>query len=134
MGKDEFERDLDEYLGARKRARLDVKKFIKRFIPKPKPKVELHEKVEVYEEEGKPKREGIKKKILDKLLIKQEPPSEELLRAKMQAEDAVADMREVAKIALKMIKELPDDHLRKFKDSPDFADLKNLLKKHELIK
>ena len=34
----------------------------------------------------------------------------------------------------KIFKELPDEQLKAFKDSEDFAKLKTLLRKHELIK
>jgi hypothetical protein len=94
--------------------------------------VELPEEVEVYHEEApKP---APKEHILTKFFKKEEPVQEELLRTKMQAEDAVTDMKEIAKIALSMIKQLPDEQLRTFKQSPDFDKMKSILKKHELIK
>ncbi len=126
----EFEKDMEEYLRARKKAGFNIKEILKGLFPKKQPeRVELHEEVEVYEEEA-PK-ESVITKLFKK---KEEPPHEELLRAKMQADDAVADMKEIAKIALSMIKQLPDEQLRAFKNSPDFEKLKTILKKHELIK
>ncbi len=132
----EFERDMEEYLRARKRAGFNIKEFLKGLIPKKGPeRVEMPEQVEVYSEEAKPQpapKEGVLSKIFKK--EKEEPANEELLRAKMQAEDAITDMKETAKIALSAIKQMPDEQLRTFKESPEFERLKMILKKHELIK
>jgi len=136
MAKEAFERDLQDYLHARKRARFNIKEsvqgFLKKITPRRSPeKVEMHEEVEVYhEKEEKPS----KKENMFTKMFKKEPQQEEILRTKMQAEDAVSDMKEISKIALGMIKQLPDEQLRAFKESPDFEKLKNILKKHELIK
>jgi len=67
-------------------------------------------------------------------LFKREPPNEQALRAKMRVDDAVGDMKEISKITLNMIRQLPDEQLKKFKQSPDFERMKSILKKHELIK
>jgi hypothetical protein len=107
MSRDDFERDMKEYLRARKRAGFDLKGLIQNLIPKKKEAVELPEEIEVYHEEG---------------------------HAPKRKEHALTDMKEVAKIALGMIKQLPDEQLRTFKQSPDFEKMKSILKKHELIK
>lgn len=130
--RDEFEKDLAEYLSARKRAgRIDIKAFLKKIIPERKTEdasVALPEQVEVYTE-PQPKQPGLLSKM-----FKKEAVNEELMREHMRADDALDDMKEVAKIALSMIKQLPDEQLKAFKNSPDFERLKTLLKKHELIK
>jgi hypothetical protein len=132
MSRDEFERDLKEYLRARKRASFDFKALLQNLIPKKREAVEIPEEVEVYDEEAPaPKR---KEHVLTKFFKKEEPVNEELARTKMQAEDALGDMKEIAKIALGMIKQLPDEQLREFKQSTDFEKMKTILKKHELIK
>jgi len=127
----DFDRDLAEYLRTRKRAR-SVRElfdhFVDRFKPKRQPTVEFHESVELYDAPDE------KKEISKTTNLAEEPTGELLARAKMRADDAVTDIRETAKIALKMIKDLPDDTLRRFKESDDFAKLKTLLKKHDLIK
>ncbi len=132
MHKEEFERDMEEYLHARKRAGFNFKDILKKFLPeKKKEHVELPEQVEVYEEEAKTEpKEG----MLAKLFKKEEPLNEELLRTKMQVEDMSGDMKEISKIALSVVKQLPDEQLRTFKESPDFEKLKIILKKHDLIK
>ena len=132
MSRDDFERDMKEYLRARKRAGFDIKQFLQNLMPKQKEAVELPEEVEVYHEEETPTKR--KEHVLTKFFKKEEPVHEELARTKMQAEDALTDMKEIAKIALGMIKQLPDEQLRTFKQSPDFEKMKSILKKHELIK
>jgi predicted RNA methylase len=136
MGKDEISRDLDDYLRARKKSSLSITNLldninerVKKFRA-PKPKVEMPQEVEVYDE---PVPKEPKKPFYHKLFNK-ENIDEELIRSRMQAQDAIEDIKEISKISLKMIKELPDEHLRKFKESPEFEKLKSILKKHELIK
>ena len=143
MPRDEFDRDLNEYLSARKRAsRFNIKGLFVRFLPKRSekptaPPVEMPESVEVYEEpKERPSLFSTFKSSSKNMFssLKSDKESEELATSRMQAEDAVNDMKEVAKITLGMIKTLPDEQLRHFKKSPDFDRLKALLKKHELIK
>jgi len=127
----EFEKDMEEYLRARKRAGFNIQEILKNLFPKKQPEtVELHGEVEVYTEEAKPKKDG----VLTKFFKKEEHSNEEMLRAKMQAEDAVADLKEISKITLNMIRKLPDEHLKEFRQSADFDRMKIILKKHELIK
>lgn len=131
MHKEEFERDMEEYLRARKKAGFNLKDLLKKFMPEKKKEVELPEEVEVYEEEAKTEpKEG----MLAKLFKKEEPLNEELLRTRMQVEDMSSDMKEISKIALSVVKQLPDEQLRTFKESPDFDKLKTILKKHDLIR
>lgn len=136
MGKDEISRDLDDYLRARKKSTISITNLldsindkIKKFKTS-KPKVDMPEEVEVYDQ---PIPKEPKKPFYHKFFNK-ENVDEELIRARMQAQDAIDDIKEISKISLKMIKELPDEHLRKFKESPEFEKLKTILKKHELIK
>ncbi len=134
MSRDEFERDMKEYLRARKRAGFDIKAFLQNLLPKKKEAVELPEEIEVYHEETEHAKPQRKEHVLTKFFKKEEPVHEELVRTQMQADDALTDMKEIAKIALGMIKQLPDEQLRTFKQSPDFEKMKTILKKHELIK
>lgn len=132
MSRDEFEKDMKEYLHTRKKAGFNIKAIIQDFWPKPKKDlVELPEEVELYHEE-KPR--PVKENRLTKWFKKEEPAHEELARTKMQADDAITDLKEIAKIALGVVKQLPDEPLRTFKQSEDFEKLKVILKKHELIK
>lgn len=129
MAKD-LTRDLDDYLKARKRA-TGIKDFFtrlkNRITPSPKPDIVLPEDMEVYDERAT-------KPFLERIFSKHDPPKELLIRAQLEAEDAKDDLKEVSKIALHIIKQLPDEHLRPFRQSEEFARLKHILKKHELIK
>jgi len=135
MSRDQFERDLKEYLKARKKATsFNIKDFIDEIIKKTKRTVRIPESIQVYgEKEKKEAQEAVKEGLFNKM-FKKGPVSEELIHVKMKAEDAVDDLKEMAKISLNMIRKLPDEYLRTFKESDDFGKLKILLKKHELIK
>lgn len=131
--KEDFERDLDDYLQARKRARFDIKRFLKQLVPEKQPaRVDVPEDVEVYEQQDQPAQQPKGQPFLKKFFKKED--AEELARSNMKAEDAIADLKEVSKITLNIIKELPDDNLMHVKQSPDFERLKTILKKHDLIK
>lgn len=123
----DFEQELDEYISSRKKASLKGM-LTGVFGPKEK-KVRMPEDVKVYES-GKETKFSLKS--LGKAFSKKE--DEQLIRYRLEAEDAVTDMKEIAKIALVAIKQLPDDQLTLFKQGPDFEKLKFLLKKHDLIK
>lgn len=134
MERTDFDRDLDEYLRARRKGTsFNLGEFLKNLMPKKQEKVELPQEVEVYDQKDKPA-EKPKESMFAKMFKKEGPQGEELIRAKMAAEDALNDMKEVSKIALGAIKQMPDEQLRTFKQSPEFERLKIILKKHELIK
>lgn len=123
----DFEQELDEYISSRKKA--SIKGMLSElFKPKDK-KVKMPEDVKVYQAADGPK---FSIKALGKAFSKKE--DEHLIRYRLEAEDAVNDMKEIAKIALVAIKQLPDDQLSVFKQGPEFEKLKILLKKHDLIK
>lgn len=62
MARGEFERDMSDYLRARKRARgINVKELFNKFLNKIPRRVEMPEEVEVYHEEEK-KRNAAKRK------------------------------------------------------------------------
>lgn len=133
----EFDKDMEEYIRARKRAGINlksIKEAVQKLIPKRKQPdhIDLHEEVEVYHEPApKPAR---KDSLLTKFFKKEEHTSEEFKQAQMAAEDAIADIKEISKITLNMIRQLPDEPLRQFRQSEDFEKMKTILKKHELIK
>ncbi len=134
----EFDKDMEEYIHARRKAGIslkNLKEILQKLIPKRKlpDHIELHEEVEVYHE--KTPQPVHKDSMLSKLFQKKEAPTnEEMLRAKMAVEDTIADIKEISKITLNMIRQLPDEELKKFRQSPDFDKMKTILRKHELIK
>ncbi|MEM3153998.1 MAG: hypothetical protein QW165_00320 [Candidatus Woesearchaeota archaeon] len=133
----EFDKDMEEYLRARKRAGINLKKLnelVQKIIPKKKvpEHIELHEEVEVYHEKAPENKR--KDSMLTKFFKREEPPHEELMRMKMAVEDTKTDIKEISKITLNIIRQLPDEQLRQFRQSENFEKMKTILKKHELIK
>jgi hypothetical protein len=157
MARGEFEKELEQYIGQRRKARFkfpDVFGALKRKKKMPEP--ELHPEVQKYEEgspaeipeampgeeeEASPEqRKGVMTKLLESLGLvggkektPENLPAEEVQQ--MLAKDEISqDMKEIAKIALLVIKKLPPEQMSEFKTSPEFDRLKELLRKHQLIK
>lgn len=127
------------------------------------PPVEMPPEIEPYHEAEKPKTikeelavieapdkdfEKKKKSILQMILDKinsfkqgKKPKEdfastleEEKIKDLVEKEMLLQDMKDLAKITLFVIKQLPEEDLKRFKNSSDFEDLKILLQKHGLIK
>jgi hypothetical protein len=113
-----------------------------------KPEAEKTEqpKAETLEEEVAGEKKSIWQSLLDRFRSK--PYKKELEQKDKMLEDEeegrikemVAkelmqkDMRDLAKITLYVIKQLPPERLKEFKQSTDWTDLKELLKKYKFIK
>jgi len=159
MAKTEFDKELSTYLIRRKKGQTtDIIKWIKGILPKPTPpavQVKLPEDVQTYEEkpetsakktqtnaqveEYQEDKQNVLSFILDKLSFAKKPKlTEEEQAAKIKnivsQEMAQKDLREISKIALVAIKKLPEEDRKEFKESSEFASLKKILKKHDLIK
>lgn len=152
MVRGEFERELEEYIAQRRRAKIKFPNiFAQLKRPKKMPEPEFPPEIRQYEEgspaepvevmpgEEEAQSKGIVTKILETLgIVTVEQRSEEIPQEQVQqmlAKDEInQDMKEIAKIALHVIKQLPSEELASFKSSPEFGRLKELLKKHQLIK
>jgi len=157
MVRGEFERELEQYLAQRRRAKMKLPNIFG-FFKKPRkkmPEPELPPEVHKYDEttpaevpeampgeeavEG-PSKKGVFTKVLESLgLVTVEEKAPEHIAAEevqqMLVKDEVTqDTKEIARIALQVIKQLPPEQLASFKSGPEFARLKELLKKHQLIK
>ena len=163
--KDEFDKELSEYLSSRKKKKIDVIGVIKGFMPKPTPppvkvppEVETYaeeekkpapveEKVETLEEEVAGKKKSIWRTLIERIKFPQphkkelaekekliEEEEEGRIKEMVAKELMLKDLRDTAKIALFLIKQLPPERLKEFKESSDFADLKEILKKYKFIK
>lgn len=166
--KDEFDKDLSEYLSGRKKKKIDVMGVIKGLMPKPTPPpVEMPPEIETYgaEEEKKPlepekkeepaenleeevegKKRSIWQAILDR--FKKKPYKKEIeqkdklieeeeegrIKEMVARELMMKDLRDISKITLYVIKQLPPERLKEFKQSTDWTDFKEILKKYKLIK
>jgi hypothetical protein len=174
MGRrEELDQDLVDYLSGKKRKKLDVIEMIKGIMPKSSPppvelppeiqtydakeekKVEEKPKVEILDEEEKPKTDleeygeespSLWEGILRKFGMKpssqvekeeaelKEHAEEEKIKEMVGKELVMKDMRDLAKMTLFVIKQLPPERLKEFKQSTDFTDLKEILKKYKFIK
>lgn len=63
-----------------------------------------------------------------------EKGEEEKIKEMVEREFMLKDIRDLAKMTLFVIKQLPPERMEQFKQSSDFNDLKELLKKYKLIK
>jgi hypothetical protein len=153
MTRGEFEKEMEYYIAQRRKAK-GIPGLFGGFKPKKKMEPELPPEVQKYDEttpaeipetmpgeEDYPEKKGFFTRLLESMgLVSAEKtdkpadvPTEEVQR--MIAKDEVTqDFKEVAKIALNVVKQLPDDRLTGFKSSQEFVRLKELLKKHQLIK
>src|SRR3989344_4786316 len=122
MKQDQFDVELERYLHARRRPKVNVREFLGKFWRGSKPdRIDPETGVEIYDKPSVMQRVKEKKdSVVAHFSSHSTAPTE--------------DMKEVAKIALGVIRQLPDEELRKFKQSSDFEKLKEILKKHELIK
>ncbi len=160
----EFEKELEAYISSRKKKKRDVRGFFKKMIPKVTPKdVDLPPDIQAYdvnetphehrklenvdpllEEEYEDERKSVVEKVVEwfrpkpKEIHLDEQEKQEFEEQKIKElvgkELVMQDMKEMAKIALYAIKQLPPEELQEFKKSSDFADLKQILQKYKLIK
>ena len=122
MKSDDFDVELEKYLDARKRSRTSIRDILARLWP-PR-KVRDVEQSFVSE----------KKSVIDLVKEKKEQVVAKFKSKDVSAIDHSADIKEVAKIALRVIRRLPDEELKRFKESAEFEQLKEILRKHELIR
>ena len=153
MTREEFEKELDQYIAQRRRAKIRFPDIGRMFAAKHKkmPEPELPPEIQKYEEdtpaeipeampgEDVQPQKGFFTKLLESLgLVTTEEKAEEVPAEQVQqmlAKDNLAqDTKEIAKIALSIIKQLPPEQLASFKAGPEFSRLKELLRKHQLIK
>lgn len=149
MIRGEFEKDLEKYLAHKRKKKWVFPNIFQKLKPKKKmTETQLPPEVQKYEEgtpaeplelpeEGPSK--GFFTNILEKIGIvsvekKEDSVPAEEVQQMLAKDDLNQDMKEIAKIALTAIKQLPPEQMAQFKSSPEFARLKELLKKHQLIK
>ena len=142
MAKRDFEKEMAEYISERNKGKpFSLKEFISGLIPKKDEVVDVHEDVEIYSDEDvinikEESKEPWLKRIFSIDSKKEKEKQDKILdiEYKVMAEDAIHDLKNVTKIALEAIKELPPNKVKKFRESESFANMKKILKKHELIK
>ncbi len=138
MGRRDFDSDMDEYLASRNGS------FLRRMFSSSKPaeahappKQDLHPAMEPYDDGASaaaaqhetPRKPGFFSRLFG-------GSADETVTVDVSApsSDALADLKEVARITLKVIKMLPPEQLDGFKRNADFDRFKEILKKHHLVK
>ena len=103
-------------------------------------------RVETLEEEVVGEKKSLWQSLLDRFKFKPyqkeieqkdkmiEEEEEGRIKEMVAKELMIKDMRDVAKITLYLVKQLPPERLKEFKQSTDWTDLKELLKKYKFIK
>ncbi len=113
---------------------------------KPEPEKIEEPKVETLEEEVVGEKKSLWQSLLDRFKFKPykkeieqkdkilEEEEEGRIKEMVAKELMLKDMRDMAKITLYLVKQLPPERLKEFKQSTDWTDLKELLKKYKFIK
>ena len=152
MTRGEFEKELEQYISHRRRAKIKFPSIFKAFKPAKKmhqpelpPEITAYDKatpaepLETFPDDDYPAKKGFMTSVFEKLgLITVDKKPDEIAPEEVQhmlaKDDVTQDTKEIAKIALAVIKQLPPEQLTQFKSGPEFARLKELLRKHQLIK
>lgn len=150
MNSDDFDKDLESYIEARRRG-SGVKAFFNSLFasqpkpPRPKePEVKLEEPpvidtskiVEEPAQQPEPQPEHLHGYSLFERIFsrKKETKEENTQDLEKENEELLEDLKEISKIALKTIKEAPDEYVHNFRKSTDFLKFKSILRKRKLIK
>jgi hypothetical protein len=157
MARGEFEKELEYYIAQRRKAKIKFSGIFSPFKSRKKmPETALPPEIQKYDatspaepavsipgedDSGYQPKKGVFTRMLEGLGLvsaeKEEKPADipaEEVRQMLVKDDITQDTKEIAKIALAAIKHLPPEQLTAFKSGPEFARLKELLKKHSLIK
>ena len=134
--KQELKREIEGYISERRKGSGLFKNLFKQ---EPKKEEPLHPTVKPYEEERagpasemekeyeQEQKKGFFASIFGGFTAKEEEP------AKTDSE-AEQDLKEIARISLHMLKQMPGELIHNFKQTPDYERFKELLRKHQLIK
>lgn len=138
--REELADDLSSYIASRKRKKLNFKKlfaFSAEVKPYKEEKLEMAVKsIEDSEAAAKLEKEYEAEKAgwFGSLLASIGLKKKELPKEEPAEEPALEDLREIAKISMIVMRNLPSPVLAEFKDTPEFAKFKEILKRHNLIK
>ncbi|MBD3318825.1 hypothetical protein GF342_02860 [Candidatus Woesearchaeota archaeon] len=130
MSDAEFNKDMDSYI--KKRRKYPAQETVsRREEPEPEPYEEPVEETldEPLDEEP---RQGFFSR-LRKFFSGDEEPEEDFEEPEPDNE-YLTDIKELGRITLHVIKQLPDEQLTHFKNSDRFSQFKHILEKHGLVK
>lgn len=130
MAKDEFKAELDDYLAERKTEPILAQIFRKR-EKSDEPPIE-----EDYPLEDVGSQESWWTRFSKRFSSQKEHQEhdEEVLVEDLPKDELRDDFKEMSKITLQVMKQLPEKELHRLKQGPQFARFKEILKKHNLIK
>ncbi|PIN75654.1 hypothetical protein COV18_02295 [Candidatus Woesearchaeota archaeon CG10_big_fil_rev_8_21_14_0_10_37_12] len=135
---EEFQQEFDDYLSSRQRAKPNFIQLFKQLIPKPNFSFKRETSETVVEPEIKQESETQQnfKDIFFNLFKRETKKIEhdEIKTNNFALNNIKQDMKQVSKIVLSAVKQLPPEQLREFKNSREFQEMKEILKKNELIK
>ncbi|MFQ5620777.1 MAG: hypothetical protein ACE5FT_02965 [Candidatus Nanoarchaeia archaeon] len=132
--------DLEVYHDENKKPGL-LKRFFGWFKKKPEepipeepvPEQPVFQHGEIEEVPNKPQRKGLLKRLLS-LFVKEEEIIEELPETMEEVADAKEDLKVLAKLFLSTLEQLPPEELKKFKQTDEFKNFKDILRRHNVIK
>ncbi len=155
----EVSRELDSYLSQRKsgggwkewfsssdeqpQGRLNIKgSQMAQQVQEPVVQEQEPQAVQISEkQDSKEYKEASQKRtFLHKIFggLRKNPSAEEAAKVEEivvgQETEVVQDIQELARITLRVLKHLPDEELAEYKSSEDFDRMKDLLRKHKIIK
>ena len=140
--REEFEKELNSYLKVRARQSI-FNKIVQTVNPLNllSPELEPYDKQGIAFPESKelhqPKK-GMLTKLKEKLFGDSVDAvvgaEKDFAEAPMEKEDNTADFKEVSRIALLVMKKIPESELVEFKKTPEFMRFKAILKKQGFIK
>ncbi|MBI4451255.1 hypothetical protein HY642_04740 [Candidatus Woesearchaeota archaeon] len=126
--------ELERYIASRKKRTPWTGVFASR-EKKMEPTVQPYKEEQVSEEEYE-QGKGFFAKMAEKLFG--EKPAAEPAQIEVQPEidagEILSDMKELSRISLSIIKQLPPEQVQELKQTQDFERFKEILRKHKIIK
>lgn len=133
----QLRRDMDSYISSRKKESWSM--FKKEPQPILHPTVHPYKKEEPKVEQAQPMEQEYdaqKKGWFSGFMNKLFGEEQEVIETPVQpvSHDAAADLKEIARISLGVMKQLSGDQIHEFKETSDYEKFKTILRKHNLIK
>lgn len=125
---------MDRYISQRRKSDWS---FDKPLHPTVRPYKQKTEEPAVEVTESAPKK-GWFSSMTSKLFGEQPEEAQDIPAEQVQSQvssgDTSSDLKELARISLGVMKQMPGELIHDFKQSPDYDKFKTILKKHNLIK
>ncbi len=128
----QLRRDMDSYLSQRRKS--DWSFFKPTLHPTVRPYKNKEADTVVSEMIDEQPKKGWFSGMVDKLFGAEEAPEDvSEVQSQVSSTDAT-DLKEIARISIIVMKQLPGDAIHDFKQTPDYDKFKDILRKHQLIK